>query len=99
MLLDELTASLDFRNQSLVLATLRRLRAELGLTIVFTSHEPSHAQHLADRVLLMGTSAIKDGCAAELLTESNLSQLYGVAVRTAQLHIDGVPVRRLFADL
>jgi iron complex transport system ATP-binding protein len=90
MLLDEPTASLDFRNQALVLATLRRLAAERDLTVVFTSHDPAHAVQVADRALLMlGPGEFDEGPAAAVLTEARLSGLYGVPIRGATALVDG----------
>lgn len=53
MLLDEPTASLDFRNQAILLSTLRHLAAERRLGIVMTSHDPAQALEIADRALLL----------------------------------------------
>jgi len=100
MLLDEPTASLDFRNQAIVLATLRRLTAARGMTVVLTSHHPAHAEQLADRVLLLhGRSVFAEGPTGDVLTEANLSNLYGVPIRKAAVIVGGVEVRTLFPDL
>ena len=53
MILDEPCSSLDYRNQSIVIEMLRTLNAEMGLTIVFTTHAPQHGLEIATDVLLM----------------------------------------------
>jgi iron complex transport system ATP-binding protein len=100
MLLDEPTASLDFRNQATVLATLKRLCAERKMTIVLSSHDPRHAGLVADRALLLrGVSTFDEGPCSDVLTEPKLSKLYGLPIRSAGVVVDGIEARTLFADL
>lgn len=82
LLLDEPASALDFRNQAVVLSTLRRLARERGLTVVMTTHEPTHALEIADRaVLLYGGGVAEEGPVAEVLTAVKLSDLYGMAMK------------------
>lgn len=82
LLLDEPASALDFRNQAVVLSTLRRLARERGLTVVMTTHEPTHALEIADRaVLLYGGGVAEEGPVAEVLTAAKLSDLYGMAMK------------------
>ena len=53
LVLDEPTSALDFHNQDIILATMRRVAREQGLAIIFSSHYPQHALHIADKALLM----------------------------------------------
>jgi len=48
LLLDEPTSALDPDARDAVEATLRRLRAELGLSTVLVTHDPAQAERLAD---------------------------------------------------
>jgi putative ABC transport system ATP-binding protein len=48
LLLDEPTSALDPAARDAVEATLRRLRAELGLSTVLVTHDPAQAERLAD---------------------------------------------------
>ena len=52
IVMDEPTASLDFGNQVLVLAEIRRLAAS-GLAIVLSTHDPDHAFSVGHRVALL----------------------------------------------
>jgi iron complex transport system ATP-binding protein len=84
LILDEPCSALDYRNQALVIDVLDRLRAEHGMTILFSTHSPQHALEIATHVLLMhGRDAYDFGPVASTLTEANLSRLYGIAVRQA----------------
>ncbi len=82
LLLDEPASALDFHNQAVMLAMLRRLSIERGLTVVMTTHEPSHALEIADRaVLLHGAGACEEGPVEQMCTEAKLSALYDIGMR------------------
>ena len=88
ILFDEPTSHLDFRNQALVLDTIRRL-SQKGLTIIMTSHFPNHAWQLSSRVAMMSNGGfVAVGPVEEVMTESNLSETYGLKVRVHQA-LDG----------
>lgn len=85
IVLDEPAAALDLRNQDVVLSLLRRLAREQGLAVVFTTHQPQHAQHIADQTLLMHADGCEAGATASMCVEERLSRLYGLPVRVATL--------------
>jgi iron complex transport system ATP-binding protein len=81
VLLDEPTASLDFGNQARVLREIRRL-ADLGLGVLFTTHDPNHALRAADDALLVRAGRpLAFGPAARVIDAAALAELYGVPVR------------------
>lgn len=82
LVLDEPTTGLDLHNQAQILSLLRKLVAE-GMSVLLTTHHPDHALYLADSVVLMGgPDKVHTGPAAELLTDEQLSRLYGIDVQT-----------------
>ena len=75
MLLDEPTSALDLANQDAVLSLLRQLTKKHGLGIIFTTHQPNHAQAIADKTLLINRNFIRFGQTDEILTSENLTAL------------------------
>jgi iron complex transport system ATP-binding protein len=102
LLLDEPTSHLDFGNQMRILSTITRLVEERHLTVVMATHFPGHALLVAGQVALMDDGGlVRAGPAGEVLTEGNLTRLYGVDVRIAQAGTDGNgrPVRAIIPML
>ncbi|WP_174869950.1 ABC transporter ATP-binding protein [Pectobacterium polaris] len=90
LILDEPTAALDVQNQAQVLRLLTHLAKTQRLSILLTTHDPSHALAIADRaLLLMGNQHYLYGRCDEVVTEDNLSQLYGIPMR--QVCVDIAP--------
>jgi iron complex transport system ATP-binding protein len=99
LLLDEPVSALDFRNQAIVLSTLRRLAAERGLGILMTTHDPTHALQIADRaIFLYGAGQCEEGPITTMCTETKLSSLYGIAMRKLEHRIGDRPSSSIVAD-
>lgn len=82
LVLDEPTSALDFRNQDVILTTLKQLAAE-GLAIVMTTHAPHHALHVADKVLVLEEATRTFyGAPDEIMTNERLHHLYGLELKT-----------------
>ncbi|PHS70708.1 MAG: ABC transporter ATP-binding protein [Methylophaga sp.] len=85
ILLDEPTASLDLANEIKVLNVLQKLKKN-GVTILMTTHDPEHAFHIAETVLLIKPIGnCQFGLAKEILTDSILSELYNVPIRSIKV--------------
>ena len=84
LLLDEPTASLDYGNQIRVLEKICVLR-DRGYAAIMTTHLPEHA-FLCDAsvVLLQKNAPVLAGSAAEIITEKNLYDAYGVRIRIVE---------------
>lgn len=73
ILLDEPTSALDPGNTARVLEILTSLK-EKGITLIFTTHDPSIAADIADEVMmikkgkLLFSGSMKDGFTSDLLT-------------------------------
>ncbi len=82
ILMDEPTAHLDFKNQSLVLGMVDKLAHERKLTIVMTTHLPDHALLHSSRVALMSNgNFLAVGSPDDVMTEDTLGRVYGMLVR------------------
>lgn len=81
LLLDEPTHSLDFAHQHAVLGLLRQL-AQQGFSILASLHDLNLTAGYAQRVsLLQAGSLVASGSPEQVLTESRLQSIYGLALR------------------
>lgn len=84
LFLDEPASALDLRRQGEVLALMRRL-ADEGRAVVFTTHDPAHAEAVADEaVVLMPQGLAKSGNAKDVLTPEVLGAALGVSLEHAR---------------
>lgn len=80
LLLDEITAALDWHNQALILQLVARL-AHRGYTIVFTTHSPQHALDFASHCLLLYTDGDwAFGTPESVINDDSLTRLYRLSV-------------------
>ena len=67
LIADEPTTALDVTVQVQVLKLLKTLQQELGISIVFVTHDLGVVAHIADRVMVMyGGEAVETGTAAQI---------------------------------
>jgi iron complex transport system ATP-binding protein len=79
LVFDEPTSALDLVNQHDTVDLLRRLSHENGYTIIFSSHDPSHALHISDDCLLMNRiEGYLFGASESVITEKELRRVFGV---------------------
>lgn len=67
---DEPVSALDVSIQSQILNLLKKLRAELGLTMIFITHDLGVVRYLADRIVVMYKGKIVEEGEAEALFEN-----------------------------
>jgi peptide/nickel transport system ATP-binding protein len=68
VVLDEPTTGLDVVTQAAILDEIRRLRREIGLSMVYVSHDLAVVGAIADRIAVMYAGrVVEQGAAAELL--------------------------------
>lgn len=86
ILLDEPCSALDLGNQQTVLQLISDLAHAQSRTVMFTTHDPTHALQVASHTLLLlpGRQWLA-GPTDEIVQEQNLQQAYGVKVRKLQL--------------
>jgi peptide/nickel transport system ATP-binding protein len=85
LICDEITSALDVSVQGVVLDLLEELRAQLGLAILFISHDLGVVASVADRVLILNRGTICEAGAVEAVLrhpeESYTRQLLQAAPR------------------
>ncbi|MBZ7674526.1 ABC transporter ATP-binding protein [Klebsiella grimontii] len=82
ILLDEPCSALDLANQQVVLQLISDLAYRQKRTVLFTTHDPTHALQVANHtLLLLPDGQWLAGKSTEVLTEANLQRAYGLAVR------------------
>jgi iron complex transport system ATP-binding protein len=91
LVMDEPESNLDFKNRLMVLRVIRTL-SERGLGTVVNTHFPENALALADKALLMPRGgAPVYGDARAVMTEENLSAVFGVRIRVRTLDLPEGP--------
>jgi zinc transport system ATP-binding protein len=61
LVLDEPTTGVDVEAQDAIAALLQRLRDELGMTILYVSHEFGAVEHFVERIVLVRGGIVFDG--------------------------------------
>ena len=85
LLLDEPTLHLDIAHQAALLATVARLRARRGLTVIAVLHDLNLAVAYAPRVAVLGGGrVVADGEPASILRPNLVREVFGVAVDEAR---------------
>ena len=64
--LDEPTAGVDVEAQEALADLLARLHGELGVTVLFVSHEFGAIEHFVERLVLVRETIVFDGSPAKL---------------------------------
>jgi ABC-type cobalamin/Fe3+-siderophores transport system ATPase subunit len=78
-LLDEPTASLDWKAQTDILELVKRIHEARQLTTLFVTHDLDALPHTCDRVVLMKNGEIiGDGTPDTLISTNSLSRLYDI---------------------
>ena len=92
LLLDEPTAFLDLRHQMEIIAILRRLNAQRGLTVVMVSHDLNLAGQACDRLLLLRQGEMAAlGTPEEVIRPAIIREVYGCEVLVDRHPVTGRP--------
>ncbi len=86
LLLDEPASNIDRRGSEDLHQLLLQLHADLGLTLIFVSHDVHFVSHLATRVGCLNQSFCGLGPPSEILCEHFLAETYGSAFQPRQTH-------------
>jgi zinc/manganese transport system ATP-binding protein len=85
LLLDEPFLSLDPHFQQAIVALVKGIQKEEGITVLFTAHELNALLGAMDRVLYLGQGKAALGTVEEVITSAVLSRLYGVPIDVLQV--------------
>ncbi|GBE35989.1 high-affinity zinc uptake system ATP-binding protein ZnuC [bacterium BMS3Bbin07] len=80
LLLDEPTAAVDVRAQREIVALLKTLQKERGLTILLVTHDVNLIYPMVDRILYMANGQVFIGTPQEMLTQEKLQRIYNANV-------------------
>ena len=90
LILDEPTAGLDPSAHREILAMVRRIHDEMGIILIFVSHNMADIAEMSDRVMVMsGGKVVLEGTPAEVFSKEEMLSEMGL----------GVPPAREIADL
>ena len=84
LVLDEPLASLDPRNQALLIEAVARVKEQTGATILFVAHDMNPLLHVMDRVLYMAGGGAILGRLDEVVSSESLSKLYGFPIEVVR---------------
>jgi ABC-type Mn2+/Zn2+ transport system ATPase subunit len=76
LLLDEPTAGLDVETQERFLNLLSQLKREMGLSVVFVSHDVNVLARFADEIVLINRTVYMQGTPEEVLGSERLKDIY-----------------------
>ncbi|MBC7777801.1 MAG: ABC transporter ATP-binding protein [Phycisphaerae bacterium] len=86
IIFDEPCAALDYGNQNHILSVISALK-ESNTTAVFSTHDPNHVIHVADKVLILrGLDDYLYGTTEEMITDQILSDLYGMQLKKVMVN-------------
>ena len=90
LVMDEPETGLDFKNQLIVLSTIKNTLQERGIATVINTHYPEHALEIANKALLLHRDRRNVfGKVDEILTPSNLGEVFQVEVEMGQFEYKG----------
>ncbi len=91
LVLDEPESNLDFRNQLIILETIRELSKKRGISAVVNTHYPEHALKISDHALILNRAGRNIfGKAEEIINEKNMRNAFSVQVYIDRFNFDGL---------
>ncbi len=87
LILDEPTNGMDLSSRSTILELIRHLHQETSITIIMVSHLLDDVANYVKRIMIVDRDFFQVGDTNDVLTDSNLSTLYAVQMKT--YNIDG----------
>jgi zinc/manganese transport system ATP-binding protein len=85
LVLDEPLASLDPKNQALLIDCVARVKRLTGTTILFVAHDMNPLMRVMDRVLYLAGGGAVLGKLDDVVTSASLSKLYGFEIEVVRV--------------
>jgi ABC-type Mn2+/Zn2+ transport system ATPase subunit len=85
LVLDEPTDGMDLVSTTSILGLVRKLHETEGLTVVLVSHHLNEVANYVKRLALVLEGKFQIGATEEILSERNLSDLYGIPVEVDEV--------------
>jgi zinc/manganese transport system ATP-binding protein len=85
LVLDEPLASLDPKNQALLIECVAQVQKATGATVLFVAHDMNPLMHVMNRVLYLAGGRGALGTVDEVVTSASLSKLYGFAIEVVRV--------------
>lgn len=90
LILDEPESNLDFKNQMVIINTIRELCDTQNISAIMNTHFPEHAAEIADKALiLMPDSTSKFDLTPNILTPPVLEEAFEIPVHIEKIKIPG----------
>lgn len=93
LVLDEPESNLDFKNQLIILDTIKKLSQEKRISCVFNTHYPDHALKISDEALLLDKSGrCTFGSSRDVINCENMQRSFEVEVYIDHLKVKGTSI-------
>jgi len=77
LLLDEPLSALDPSARVEVVSVLAKIKREMGLTMIITTHDPNPLTEIGDKIMLINRRLIAFGTPEEVLRDDIITEVYG----------------------
>jgi ABC-type cobalamin/Fe3+-siderophores transport system ATPase subunit len=94
LVLDEPTAGMDLVSTTQILGLVRELHDRDNLTVLMVSHALNEVANYVERIALVMDGGFRIGPVDEIMTQSVLTDMYGIPVEVDSLHGHRVVVAR-----
>lgn len=94
LVLDEPESNLDFKNQLIILDTIRKLSKEKNISVIVNTHYPAHALQLSYKALMLNRDGTNFyGKVEDVINEENMKKSFGVNVYVDKFELNDFTYR------
>lgn len=88
LVLDEPESNLDFKNQLIILQTIKKLSKEKNISCIVNTHYPAHAIQISDKALMLNKDTTNFyGNAEDIITKENMKKSFSVNVHVNEFKL------------